>query len=192
MKFIFFLLLTFNLQLSTFNPSFGQETETQLLSGWDKDHTVDWDFYCTGGRNSGKWTKIPVPSNWELKGFGTYNYGREKVKSDEKGLYKYQFKLKPEWKKKRVFIVFEGSMTDTKVKINGKLAGPVHQGVFYRFKYEIGKLLDFKGKNLLEVEVAKKSADTSVNRAERDAYYWVFGGIYRPVYLEAVPEVFIE
>ena len=68
-----------------------QQTETQYLSGTDKDHTVDWDFYCTGGRNSGKWTKIPVPSNWELKGFGTYNYGKEKNKSDEKGLYKYQF-----------------------------------------------------------------------------------------------------
>jgi beta-galactosidase/beta-glucuronidase len=169
-----------------------QQTETQYLSGTDKDHTVDWDFYCTGGRNSGKWTKIPVPSNWELKGFGTYNYGKEKNKSDEKGLYKYQFEIKPEWKKKRVFIVFEGSMTDTKVKINGKLAGPIHQGAFYRFKYEIGKHLNFKEKNLLEVEVAKKSADTSVNRAERDADFWVFGGIFRPVYLEAVPEVFIE
>ena len=174
------------------SPVVAQQTETQLLSGWDKDHTVDWDFYCTGGRNSGKWTKIPVPSNWELKGFGTYNYGKEKNKSDEKGLYKHEFEVKPEWKKKRVFIVFEGSMTDTKVKINGKLAGPVHQGAFYRFKYEIGKHLNFKGKNLLEVEVAKKSADTSVNRAERDADFWVFGGIFRPVYLEAVPEVFIE
>lgn len=169
-----------------------QTTETQLLSGWDKDHTVEWDFYCTAGRNSGCWTKIQVPSHWELQGFGTYNYGRDKVKSDEKGLYKHEFEVKPEWKKKRVFIVFEGSMTDTKVKINGKLAGPVHQGAFYRFKFEIGKLLNFNGKNLLEVEVAKKSADTSVNRAERDADFWVFGGIFRPVYLEAVPEVFMD
>ena len=185
------LLLTLQLFLSPFHV-FAQKTETQLLSGSDKDHTVDWDFFCTGGRNSGRWTKIPVPSNWELKGFGSYNYGKEKNKSDEKGLYKHEFEVKPEWKKKRVFIVFEGSMTDTKVKINGKLAGPIHQGAFYRFKYEIGKLLNFKGKNLLEVDVAKKSADTSVNRAERDSDFWVFGGIFRPVYLEVVPEVFID
>ena len=26
-------------------------------------------------------------------------------------------------------------MTDTQVKINGKSAGPVHQGAFYRFSY---------------------------------------------------------
>ena len=36
---------------------------------------VQWDFMCTGGNNSGKWTKIGVPSCWELQGFGTYQYG---------------------------------------------------------------------------------------------------------------------
>ena len=51
---------------------------TQFLSGPDKDHTVKWQFYCTAGRNSGKWTTIPVPSNWELQGFGKYNYGHDK------------------------------------------------------------------------------------------------------------------
>ena len=32
----------------------------------------------------------------------------------------------------------------------------------------------------------------SVNNAERYADYWIFGGIFRPVYLEAVPETFID
>ncbi|MBN2180480.1 MAG: hypothetical protein JW715_01100, partial [Sedimentisphaerales bacterium] len=32
----------------------------------------------------------------------------------------------------------------------------------------------------------------SVEQAERQADYWVFGGIYRPVYLEGVPREFIE
>lgn len=109
--------------------AFSQGTIIKYLSGTDKDHTVPWDFYCTGGRNSGKWTKIPVPSNWELQGFGTYNYGHDKVKANEQGLYKYEF-LSESGKGKRVFIVFEGSMTDTKVTINGKQAGPVHQGGF--------------------------------------------------------------
>ncbi len=52
-----------------------QETETIYLSGTDKDHTVEWDFLCTGGRRSGEWTRIAVPSCWEQQGFGTYNYG---------------------------------------------------------------------------------------------------------------------
>src|SRR5690606_24184032 len=43
--------------------------------------------------------------------------------------------------------------------------------------------------NLLEVEVAKHSSNSSVNRAERQADYWIFGGIYRPVFLEILPEI---
>lgn len=168
-----------------------QETVIQYLSGTDKDHTVQWDFFCTAGRKSGAWTKIPVPSNWELQGFGTYNYGHDKVKANEQGLYKHEF-TPGNWKGKKVFIVFEGSMTDTKVMINGKQAGPVHQGGFYRFKYEISNLLNETGKNLLEVIVDKTSSNASVNNAERKSDFWIFGGIFRPVYLEIVPETFIE
>jgi len=55
--------------------SHAQKTEIQFLSGTGSDKTINWDFFCTEGHNSGKWTQIPVPSNWELQGFGTYNYG---------------------------------------------------------------------------------------------------------------------
>ncbi|WP_299290311.1 glycoside hydrolase family 2 TIM barrel-domain containing protein [uncultured Mucilaginibacter sp.] len=172
--------------------AFSQGTITKYLSGTDKDHTLQWDFYCTGGRQSGKWTKIAVPSNWELQGFGTYNYGHDKVKANEQGLYKHEF-FAESWKGKRVFIVFEGAMTDTKVTINGKQAGPIHQGGFYRFKYDITDLLKLNAQNLLEVTVDKTSANTSVNNAERkNSDFWVFGGIFRPVYLEIVPETFID
>ena len=114
-----------------------QKTEVRYLSGLDKDHTVKWDFYCTHGRNSGEWSKIAVPSNWELQGFGSYLYGNTNMTADEKGLYKFGFNVPESWKKKKIFIVFEGSMTDTEVKINGKSTGPVHQGAFCRFKYDI-------------------------------------------------------
>ncbi|MXV52923.1 glycoside hydrolase family 2 [Pedobacter sp. HMF7647] len=188
MKKIFFYLLFTFISVTVFS----QETITRYLSGTDKDHTVLWDFYCTGGRNSGKWTKIAVPSNWELQGFGTYNYGHDKVKANEQGLYKHDFFLKSQSGKK-VFIVFEGSMTDTKVMINGKQAGPIRQGSFYRFKYDITNLLNPTGKNLLEVTVDKTSANSSVNDAERrNSDFWVFGGIFRPVYLEIVPKTFTD
>ncbi len=164
-----------------------QNTEIRYLSGTDKDHTVLWDFFCTHGRNSGTWSKIGVPSCWELQGFGSYLYGKTNMEANEKGLYKYNFNVPASWGKKQVFIVFEGSMTDTEVKINGQLAGPVHQGSFYRFKYDISRLLKYNENNLLEVSVSKESANESVNRAERMSDYWVFGGIFRPVYLEAFP-----
>ncbi|MBV6652481.1 MAG: hypothetical protein KI786_01920 [Mameliella sp.] len=143
--------------------------------------------------NSGKWTKIPVPSNWETEGFGVYNYGRGKQpESNETGTYRHDFIVPVSWKGKSVNIVFEGVMTDTKVTVNGKSAGPIHQGSFYRFKYDITALLKYGSENNLEVIVKNWSDNPSVNTAEREADYWVFGGIYRPVYLEAKPEEHIE
>lgn len=169
-----------------------QKTEIQYLSGLDKDHLVQWDFLINNGMNKDKWSKIGVPSNWELQGFGSYLYGNVNKEINETGHYKYEFTVSKKWIKKKVFIVFEGSMTDTEVKINGKLAGPIHHGSFYQFKYDISELLNFEGKNLLEVTVKKESENESVNRAERLSDYWVFGGIFRPVYLKAVPAQFID
>ncbi|WP_338391260.1 glycoside hydrolase family 2 TIM barrel-domain containing protein [Fulvitalea axinellae] len=172
--------------------SWAQTSETVYLSGTDKDNTVRWDFFCTEGQNSGKWTTIPVPSCWESQGFGNYNYGQDKEKSSEKGLYKHKFTVPNSWKNKKINIVFEGSMTDTEVKINGRLAGAKHQGAFYRFEYDITRLLKFGKENLLEVKVEKMSSNKSVNKAERNADYWIFGGIFRPVYLTAHPKTHIQ
>ena len=171
----------------------------QYLSGKDNEQTETWDFWVTGGRNAGKWSKIEVPGHWEQQGFGSYNYGRDYVTygknfrfADEKGLYKYKFNVPEAWEGQTIKIVFEGSMTDTEVKINGKSAGKRHQGAFYLFKYDISDKLKFGASNLLEVTVSKMSEDRSVNNAERLADYWIFGGIFRPVYLEATPKQHIS
>lgn len=196
LKKIFLALLLFAGAYATNAQSVKQ---IQYLSGIDNEDTVAWDFWVTGGRNAGKWTKINVPGHWEQQGFGEYNYGRDYVTygknfrfADEKGLYKYKFKVPEGWRNKTVKIAFEGSMTDTEVKINGKSAGAIHQGSFYLFKYDISDKLNFDKENLLEVTVSKMSADRSVNNAERLADYWIFGGIFRPVYLEATPKQNIQ
>ncbi len=106
--------------LSGFFSLQAQKTEIQYLSGLDKDHTVQWDFFINNGMNKDKWSKIGVPSNWELQGFGSYLYGKVNREINETGLYKYEFTVNKLWKQKKIFIVFEGSMTDTEVKINGK------------------------------------------------------------------------
>lgn len=175
-----------------------QKTDKIYLSGKDFEHPVQWDFYCTDGNNSKVWSKINVPSQWELEGFGEYTYGRwykelnQKEPSKEEGLYKYDFEIPLDYKNKTILIAFGGAMTDTEVKINGKTAGPIHQGGFYEFKYDISSLLKFGSKNTLEVHVWKHSANKSVNNAERRADWWLFGGIYRPVWLEVSPKAHIE
>ena len=178
------------------------ETETLYLSGRGSDDAQPWDFYCTAGRNSGFWTKINVPSCWEQQGFGAYEYGVESrgtkrmpvmpAVPQEQGIYRREFTVPATWKGRDVRLVFDGVMTDADVKVNGKSAGPVHQGAFYQFRYDITALLNAEGPNKLEVTVSKHSANDSVNRAERLGDYWNFGGIFRPVRLEALPPRAIE
>ena len=185
-----------------------QQTETLYLSGKGPDDAVQWDFWCSDGMNARKWSKIDVPSCWEQQGFGGYTYGRyyiyerdsekawadyrEHAFTEEYGIYRRRFDAPRSWSGKQVRIVFEGVMTDAEVKVNGVKAGAVHQGSFYRFSYDISKLLRYGRENQLEVTVHKQSADASVNAAERRADWWLFGGIYRPVYLEARPQQHID
>ncbi|HPR32381.1 MAG TPA: glycoside hydrolase family 2 TIM barrel-domain containing protein, partial [Prolixibacteraceae bacterium] len=171
-------------------------TQTVWLSGTGYNDTKVWDFFCSKGANSGKWTTIRVPSQWEQEGFGEYTYGRwykqpGKKPSDETGQYKTRFMAPSSWKDKTIKLVFEGVMTDTEVRINDQPAGPLHQGGFYRFSFDISNKILFDTENTLDVMVSKHSADRLVNAAERMADWWLFGGIYRPVYLEILPSTHI-
>lgn len=173
------------------------KTETVYLSGYDADQTVKWDFLCSKGMNSGKWRKIAVPSCWEQQGFGEYTYGRYYKKkggkvSDEMGTYRYRFMVPKKWMNKTIHLHFDGVMTDTRVLVNGKEVGAVHQGGFTSFSYDITPYVNVGKNNLLEVFVKKQSDDYSVNMAERHADWWLFGGIYRPVYMQALPKQHIE
>jgi hypothetical protein len=173
------------------------KTEVLMLSGHGPEDAVPWEFFCTTGRRSREWTTIPVPSCWEQHGFGGYNYGNEinadaTVTAGEQGLYRRSFTVPAEWRGRTVRLVFDGSMTDTTVWVNGRQAGATHQGAFYRFHYDITPLVKFGEPNRLEVTVSKMSSSRSVNNAERAADYWVFGGIFRPVWLEGRPAVSIE
>ena len=165
------------------------ETERQYLSGHGSDDMVQWDFYCTDGRNSGKWTKIGVPSCWELQGFGTYQYGMRfygkatpEGIADEQGKYKTEFTLPKEWEGRQIQLVFEAAFTEIRVQINGRKAGNgTYQGGFTRHTMDVSDRVFFGDKkNRLEVEVLKESTVPQVNLAERRADYWNFGGIWRP------------
>ena len=172
------------------------ETQRQYLSGHGCDDMVEWDFHCTDGRNAGKWTKIGVPSCWELQGFGTYQYGMRfygkampEGIADEKGLYKTEFALPQEWEGRQILLVFEAVFTDMRATINGRKAGNgTYQGGFTRHTIDVSDRVFFgKKKNRLEVEVAKESSNSQVNLAERRADYWNFGGIWRPVFIVSKP-----
>lgn len=191
----FFLLMLIMMSFISAKAQKDFYTQRQYISGHGCDDMVNWDFFCTGGNNSGKWTKIGVPSCWETQGFGTYQYGMRfygkanpEGIANEKGIYKYEFSLPEAWKGRQIFLVFEASMTDTYVEINGRKAGSTHQGGFYRFSYDVSDRIFFGShKNKLQVTVSKESENEGVNMAERRADYWNFGGIIRPVFIVSKP-----
>ena len=188
-----FVIRIFALTVAAAFAASAQPTAVQFLSGHGKDDAVPWKFFCTSGANSGVWTNLPVPSQWDVKGFGTLDYKKDQTNAwNERGLYEHEFSVAENWRGQRIFLVFDGVMTDTDAKLNGQSVGAIHQGSFYRFKYEVTSLVKFGATNKLEVAVSRHSANESVNKAERLADYWVFAGIFRPVYLEAVPQEFIE
>ena len=168
----------------------GAGTLKVYLSGKGSDSAVRWDFFCTAGRGSGQWSEIDVPSCWECQGFGQYTYGHMPLEKrlNERGLYRHSFDVPAEWKGSEVRIVFEAVATDASVRINGKSAGEKHQGAYCRFSYDISKLLKYGRENVLEVDVDKLSADESIVRAEELCDFWVYGGIFRPVWLEVKPK----
>ena len=163
------------------------ESERLYLSGTGPDDARGWEFRIDSGRLARQWRVIQVPSNWELQGFGRYTHGKQFWRPAEKAVYRRRFLAPWRLRAGRVELVFEGVMTDARVLLNGRGVGETHRGGFTRFAYDVSTMLRFGMSNLLEVQVAESSADASVNAAEREADYWTFGGIYRPVYLESHP-----
>ena len=182
--------------LGTTHPVTAQAapTQTQYLSGLDKDNTVPWNFICNNGNHANVQTTIPVPSNWELQGFGTYKY-QGLASPTVKGVYTRTFSVPTTWAGRRIVLVFEGVQTETTVLVNGKSAGATHEGGFYRFTYDVTSLVNTGPghSNSIEVDVnGDSTANASVNQAEREGDYWNFSGIFRPVYLEAFPTQSID
>ena len=191
-----FLLVLLGLTGLAVQAQTSVETERQYLSGHGCDDMVEWDFLCSDGRNSGKWTKIGVPACWELQGFGTYQYGMRfygkatpEGIADETGKYKTEFTLPKEWQGRQILLVFEAAFTEIHVQINGRKAGNgTYQGGFTRHTIDVSDRVFFgTKKNRLEVEVLKESTNPQVNLAERRADYWNFGGIWRPVFVVSKP-----
>lgn len=163
------------------------ESERIYLSGTEATDAVKWDFKLERGRGAGAWKTIDVPSCWELQGFGKYEYLKV---SQNRGFYKTTFALPDSSKGQRTLIFFEGVLCQAEVKVNGQSAGPVHQGGFYRFSYDITELVKPTG-NVLEVTVQKMCDNIAVDKTHRGDY-WNFSGIYRPVYLKTVPKEYID
>ncbi len=178
-----------------------------LLNGDWKFHWVSRpedrpkDFYKPGYDVSA-WDEIPVPSNWEMHGYGTPIYtnitypfrnnppfiqGQRGYTVEKEpnavGSYRREFTLPADWKDKEVFIHFDGVYSAMYLWVNGKKVG-YSQGANNDARFDITRYVR-TGKNVLAVEVYRWSDGSYLE----DQDMFRLSGIHRDVYLVAAPKV---
>lgn len=145
------------------------------------------DFYKTD-YNVSSWAEIPVPSNWEMEGYGTPIYTNVTYPFPKNppyiphhdnpvGSYKRSFTIPDSWDGRRVILHFDGSTAGMYVWANGEKAGYV-QGTKNPAEFDITPFIR-KGENQLACEVYRWTDGSYLE----DQDFWRLSGIDRDVYL---------
>ncbi len=144
---------------------------------------------------------IEVPGHIELQGYGRCQYintmypwdGLADIRpphtdrqNNPVGSYVREFRLEEPLKGKRLFLSFQGVETAFYVWLNGTFIG-YSEDSFTPSEFEITDAL-LPGSNRLAVEVYKRSSASWIE----DQDFFRFSGIFRDVYLYAVPECHVE
>ncbi|WP_224069813.1 glycoside hydrolase family 2 TIM barrel-domain containing protein [Arachidicoccus terrestris] len=187
-------------------------TFARSLNGTWKFNWVDWpqkrpvDFYKPGYDVSG-WADIPVPSNWQVMGYGTPNYSNynyifqkdfPKVmstppvsfttyeKRNPVGSYRRNFEVPATWDGREVFVTFDGVDAGFFLYVNGQKVGysvnSRNAAEFNLTKYV------HPGLNMIAVEVYRFTTGSYLE----DQDMWRLSGIFRNVTLWSSPKVHIR
>ncbi|MDT8300718.1 MAG: glycoside hydrolase family 2 TIM barrel-domain containing protein [Sedimentisphaerales bacterium] len=143
------------------------------------------------------WKLIPVPSNWQMHGYGIPIYLNSRhpfppnpphIPHDYNpvGSYRRQFTMPKDWKNRRIFLHFDGVKSAFYLWINGMKVG-YSQDSMTPAEFDITQYLK-SGENTIAVEVYRWSDGSYLE----DQDMWRLSGIYRNVYLSATPQVHIR
>ncbi|NIJ45486.1 beta-galactosidase [Wenyingzhuangia heitensis] len=144
--------------------------------------------------NTSNWKTIDVPSNWEMRGYGTPIYTNStypffsdypKINHNDNpiGHYVKNVTIDDSWLQKDVILHFGGVSSAFYVWVNGEFVG-YSEDTRLPSEFNITKHLQ-KGTNKIAVKVYRW-ADGSYLEAQD---HWRLSGIEREVYLQAVPKV---
>lgn len=189
-------------------------SKARLESTWCQLLNGDWKFHHTGnpsgkpagfeapGFDDSGWKEIPVPSNWQLHGYGAplytnivYPFAKNppfvmgeppqhftnfpvEVRNPV-GSYRHKFTLPETWKDRRTAIVFGGVDSAFYLWINGKKVG-YSQDSRTPAEFDITDYLQ-DGENLLAAEVYQNSDGSYLE----DQDMFRLSGIFRDVYLHS-------
>lgn len=183
-------------------------------SPWVRSLDGDWSFHWSPDPESrpkdffqpafdaSGWRSIPVPSCWELQGYGVPLYVNSRYpfqpnvprvtdeppkefttyrQRDPIGSYRRTFEVPHDWAGRRVLLHFAGVSSAMYVWVNGEQVG-YSQGSRLPAEFDITDRLH-PGENVLAVEVYKYSDGSYLE----DQDMWRFAGIFRDVFLYCTP-----
>ncbi|MYN06782.1 glycoside hydrolase family 2 TIM barrel-domain containing protein [Pseudoduganella aquatica] len=167
---------------------------TRSLNGnWSFKYLPSLEIGADGGFaapqfDASAWATIPVPANWELKGFAEPSYADEL--KDGLGLYRRSFRVPADWRGRRAFLRFEGVAFGYEVWVNGKKAGESSASAFNRHTFDVSALLlpDSNADNVLAVRVTTKPHGFEFDLNDD----WSLSGIYRDVTLFSLPAAYLQ
>jgi beta-galactosidase len=148
--------------------------------------------YFETNLDDSKWNDLPVPSNWERKGFGTaiytnivYPFPKNPpfIGGDNPvGTYRKAFTVPENWSDREILLHF-GSITGyARIYVNGKFVGMTKVSKSPA-EFNISQFLQ-KGKNTLAVQVYRWHDGSYLE----DQDFFRISGIERDVFLTALPK----
>lgn len=193
----------------------GSSPYFQLLNGvWDFYYAkspaeipagfMQPDFVLPTGSGGGEtgFKPLPVPSNWQLHGYGIPHYTNFNYPfpvdppfvpaENPVGLYRRKFQVPAAWAGRQVFITFAGVNSAFYLYINGTRVG-FSKTAHLPAEFNITSYLKAGEENLLAVEVYQWSDGAYLE----DQDMWRLNGIFRDVYLTStapahVRDVFVR
>ena len=147
-----------------------------------------------------QWDPITVPGNWELQGYDFPAYlnrflydwpfpvNPPYVNHDDNpvGSYRRTFTIPPTWTDREVFVTFDGVSSAFYLWINGQQVG-FSQGSMTPAEFNITRFLQ-AGENTIAAEVYRWSDASYIE----DQDMWRLSGLFRDVFLSAMPKVHIR
>ncbi|MGI5868341.1 MAG: glycoside hydrolase family 2 TIM barrel-domain containing protein [Kiritimatiellia bacterium] len=144
-----------------------------------------------------EWDTLPVPSMWQMHGYGqpwytNVNYPftlNPPYVPDENptGTYRKEFDLPAAWEGKTIRLRFDGVDSCYECYFNGEYVG-MAMGSRLPSEFDVTKHAVFGGRNVLAVRVWQWSVGTYAE----DQDMWWLSGIYRDVSIIATPAVRID
>ncbi|MBU0714603.1 MAG: DUF4981 domain-containing protein [Verrucomicrobia bacterium] len=142
------------------------------------------------------WASLPVPGIWQMQGYDQPQYTNSAfpfpmdppcVPDDNPiGLYRRTFEIPNAWRDRPILLTFEGVASAFYVWVNGQSVG-FSKGSHMPAEFNITPQIR-PGRNQLTVQVFKWSDASYLE----DQDMWRLNGIFRDVYLAAVPVVHLR